>query len=299
MTLTFEDIIERVKASGDKKRLAVLSPKKRDLEVLCRAAEEGLILPLLIGDGKAVQTLVKKSSLVSLEHEIVDSKDSIKGLRRAITMARDGQVDILMQGSMAQKTFMTSIIDAKTGLLKSKRASYVSVLQVQKQDRLIFVTDSFVHNVPGIVDKQFILENAFGLAGRLGMDEPKVAVLAAIEQVNPSIASTLDAAILSKMSQRRQFGKAVVEGPLDMDCALSRVAASRKGLQSIVTGNADIYLVPGIETGYPLVEALVFFGGMKAAGILLGTAKPVILNLPFNAEENRVVEIAIAALMSP
>jgi phosphotransacetylase len=138
--------------------------------------------------------------------------------------------------------------------------------------------------------------NALKLAGLLGMDAPKVAVLAAIEQVNPGIPSTLDAAILSKMGERRQFGKAVVEGPLDIDCALSQVAAGRKGLQSVVTGNVDIYIVPEIDTGHLLAEALVFFGKMQTAGIVMGAAKPVLLNLPFVAAENRVAEIAIANL---
>jgi phosphotransacetylase len=129
------------------------------------------------------------------------------------------------------------------------------------------------------------------------MEQPKTAVLAAIEQVNPGIPSTLDAAILSKMAERRQFGNAVVEGPLDIDCALSQVAAERKGLKSIVTGNVDIYLVPEIDTGHLLAEALVFFGRMQTAGVVMGTSNPVILKMPFVSDENRIVEIALASLL--
>jgi phosphate butyryltransferase len=192
---------------------------------------------------------------------------------------------------------MGAVLDAKTGLLKGKIASCASVFQLLKQDKLILVTDTFVNTFPGVAEKQAILEQAIGLAGVLGMDSLKIAALAAIEQVNPSIASTLDAAALSKMSERRQFGNAVVEGPLDMDCALSQVAAGRKGLKSAVTGNVDVYLVPEIETGYLLVQALVFFGKMNMAGALLGMVKPVILDLPFVSDENRIVEIALASLI--
>jgi phosphate butyryltransferase len=159
------------------------------------------------------------------------------------------------------------------------------------------VTDTFINNRPTLAEKQLILEHALRLAGVLGIEAPKVAALAAIEQINLNIPSTLDAAILSKMSERKQFGKAIVEGPLDIDCALSEAAAGRKGLRSVVTGNVDIYLVPEIDTGQLLAEVLVFFGKMNMAGAIMGTTNPVILNLPFVSEEDRMVEISIAALM--
>jgi len=168
---------------------------------------------------------------------------------------------------------------------------------VERRKKLILITDTYVNNSPGIAEKQAILENALALARRLGIEQPKTAALAAIEQVNPGIPSTLDAAILSKMADRRQFGNAVVEGPLDIDCALSSVAAERKGLKSEVTGNVDIYLVPEIDTGHLLAEALVFFGRMQTAGAVMGTSSPVILKMPFVSKENRLVEIALACLL--
>ena len=241
--------------------------------------------------------LVKKSLLASLEHEIIDVKDSGGSLREAIALVRDGRADMLMQGADDQKMFLKTVLDAKTGLLKEKLASYISVFQLPKSDKVILVTDTFVNNYPGVTEKRLILEQAIKLAGVLGMEAPKVAVLAAIEQVNPSIPSTLDAAVLSKMSERKQFGNAVVEGPLDIDCALSHVAAGRKGIKSIVTGNVDIYLVPEIESGYLLAQSLVFIGRMEMAGVLMGVTKPVILNLPFVSQENRLVEIALASLI--
>jgi phosphate butyryltransferase len=204
---------------------------------------------------------------------------------------------MLMQGADGQKMFMNTVLDAKTGLLKDKLASYISVFQLPKSDKLILVTDTFVNNYPGVTEKQLILVHAIKLAGLLGIEAPKAAVLAAIEQVNPNIPSTLDAAILSKMAERGQFGNAVVEGPLDIDCALSHVAAARKGLKSDVTGNADIYLVPDIESGYLLAQSLVFLGKMEMAGVLMGMTKPVIINLPFVSRENRLVEIALASLL--
>jgi phosphate butyryltransferase len=297
MISTFQGVLEAERDGGARRRIAAPAVKKNDLDLLARAVKGGLAIPVIIGDGRAMDALVKKSPLASLEHEIVDVGESGRALPEAIRLVREGRADILMQGGLDQKAFLGAVLDAKTGLRKGKLASYASVFQLMKRDKLILVTDTFVNNFPGAAEKQIIIENAIGLAGVLGMTSLKIAALAAIEQVNPSISSTLDAAVLSKMSERKQFGNVVLEGPLDMDCALSQVAASRKGLKSEVTGNVDIYLVPDIETGYPLVQALVFFGKMKTAGVFLGTVKPVILNLPFISRENRLVEIALASLM--
>lgn len=298
MASTFKETVKEAKEGGVKKRIAVPSPKKHHMEPISRAAKEGFITPLLIGNGKAIEAMIGNSPLASLSYKIVEAGNSAETLRTAISLTRDGQADILLQGGVDQKTFMNAVLDVKTGLLKGKLASYVSVLQLHQIGKLVLVTDTFLNNFPGIVEKQLIVENALGLAGLLGMDQPKIAALAAIEQVNPSISSTLDAAILSKMSERKQFGKAFIEGPLDMDCALSQTAAARKGLQSVVTGNADIYLVPEIETGYQLIQAIVFFGKIETAGIILGTVKPVIPDLPFLSDEDRFIELALAAMIS-
>jgi phosphate butyryltransferase len=297
MAGAFADIMEAARKKAAK-RLAVPSVKKQDMDVLSRAAKEGLVVPVLVGDGKAVEALVKKSALQSLEHEIVDVKDSGRSLGTAVELVREGHADMLMQGAVDQRTFMKIVLDTKTGLLKDKLASYVSLFELPKSGKLILVTDTFVNNYPGVTEKQMILVQAINLARLLGVSAPRVAVLAAIEQVNPSIPSTLDAAILSKMAERGQFGNAVVDGPLDIDCALSHAAAERKGVKSAVTGSVDIYLVPEIESSYLLAQSLVFFGRMEMAGVLMGMTKPVIVNLPFVSPENRLMEIALASLLS-
>ena len=296
MLRSFQEIIEAAK-KGKAKKLVVSFVEKRDVELLGKAANAGLIIPCLVGDGKAIETMIRGTQLASQEYEIRDEKDPGRVLQRAIRLIREGHADILMQGNITHQAFIDAIFDAKNGLRKKKLLSYISVFGLPKQEKLILVTDTFINNNPTIYEKQLILENALQLAGILGIDTPKVAALAAIEQINLSIPSTQDAAILSKMSERKQFGNAIVEGPLDIDCALSQIAAARKGLQSVVTGNVDIYLVPEIDTGYLLAESLVFFGKMPMAGAIMGTANPVILNLPFVFAESRIAEIALAVLI--
>jgi phosphotransacetylase len=296
MIKSFNDVCETAKHLGAKK-LAVSSVAKTDLDIIARAAGLGLITPCIICDGKSMEAMIKGTPLSSLEHEIMDEKDPGKALCMAINLVREGRADVLMQGAVPHQVFVDAVLDAQSGLRKEKLVSYVSVFQLPKRGKLILVTDTFINNNPSLAEKQLILEQALRLAGILGIDAPKVAALAAIEQVNLNIPSTLDAAVLSKMSERNQFGSAVVEGPLDIDCALSKDAAARKGLRSVVTGNVDIYLVPEIDTGHLFAEALVFFGKMEPAGAVMGTTSPVILNLPFISGEGRIVDIAIASLM--
>lgn len=296
MMKSFREILEAAGKVGPR-RLAIPFASKKDIELLSKAAAAGFIIPCLIGEGKAMTAMIKDTSLASLEHEILDEKKPDKALGMAIGLIREGRAEILMQGAVKNSMLMDAVLDSKKGLRKRKLVSCISVFGLAEPRKLIFVTDSFINNRPNLAEKQIILEQAVELAGILEIKAPKVAALAAIEQINLSIHSTLDAAILSKMSERKQFGGAIVEGPLDIDCALSKVAAERKGLHSVVTGDVDIYLAPEIDTGLLLAEALVFFGGIKTAGAILGTTNPVIMNLPFVAEQDRMVDIAIAVLI--
>ncbi|MEI6313562.1 MAG: phosphate acyltransferase [Syntrophus sp. (in: bacteria)] len=296
MLNSFQEILAAAKRDGVKK-LVVPSPVATDLPLLAEAAAGGFIIPILVGDKNSLEDPIKGSLLAVEKYTLVEEKDPQQSLNRALAMVKNGEGDILMQGGASPQELLDALRDKEQGLMpKGVVISFISVFQLLKREKLILVTDTYINNNPTLVDKQKILENALQLGRILGIEAPKVAVLAAIEQVNPGIPSTLDAAILSKMGERRQFGKAIVEGPLDIDCALSHVAAGRKGLQSVVTGNVDIYLVPEIDTGHLLAEALVFFGKMQMAGMVMGTSKPVIMNLPFVSAENRRVEIALACL---
>jgi len=296
MLNSFQDILTAAKQGGVK-RLAIPEPKAADVALATAAAGAGLITPCFVGDAGAIKAQAAAVTLREGDYELWEEKDPGRALMRALTAVRTGAADIVLQGGAAPGDFVAALQDRETGLgSKGALVSYVSLYQLRKREKLILVTDTFLNNRPSLVEKQQILANALQLARLLGIETPQAAVLAAIEQVNPGIPSTLDAAILAKMGERRQFGKAVVEGPLDIDCALSKEAAGRKGVHSPVTGNVDVYLVP--ETGHLLAEALVFFGGMQTAGAVLGTTKPAVLKLPFVTEENRLVEIALAALIA-
>lgn len=294
---TFQEIRDAARKVKTSKRIIIPWTGADQVSLLGMATNVGLVTPLFIGSGKDIETLVKKSPLAKATYDIVDVTDPDEALSTAMKMIQDGQADILMQGEIPHQLFSETILNGENNLLTGKLASYVSIYQLLKRDKLIFVSDTYINDKPSLTDKVVILENVLHLARMLDINEPKVAALASIEQVNPAIPSTLDAAILSKMSQRRQFGNVTVEGPLDIDCALDKDAARRKGVESIVTGNVDIYLAPDIDVGYQLAQILVFIGKMQMIGILAGIKVPVIMDLPFVTEENKVTEIALAVVM--
>lgn len=297
MINTFSEIRNLSTTQSRVKKLVVPWPEEHTMSTVGAAVKSQIITPLFIGRGKEIERLISDSPLAGGDCEIADAGDREKGLAQAVTLIREGDGDILMQGGIPHQAFISAVANRDGGLLTGRLASFVSVYELLKRDKLILITDTYINNKPSLPDKIAILENALGLARILDCEAPRVAALASIEQVNPVIPSTLDGAILSKMSLRHQFGAVVVEGPLDIDCALDKKAAQRKGVSSEVTGSADIYLVPDIDVGYPLAQLLVYIGRMQMIGVMAGTRKPVILDIPFVSPENKVTEIALAAVM--
>ncbi|MFH1081426.1 MAG: phosphate acyltransferase [Pseudomonadota bacterium] len=297
MISTFKDILTRAKAAGKGKRAAMAAPDLRQLKMLKAAAQAGLIMPVLVGDSKKLEDLCRGTTLAASDCRIVHEPDPSRALARAIALVKNREADILLQGGTNHQAFIDQVADAKAGLMNGRLMSHVSVFELPERNKIFLVTDTYIQNRPSLAEKQWILENALRLAALLEIPRPKVAVLAAIEQVNPGIPSTLDAAILSKMADRRQFGDIILEGPLDMDCALDRNAAARKGVHGEVAGNVDIYLAPEMDTGYSLAQLLVYIGKMQMAGVLMGTGSPVVLDLPFVSPDNKAIEIALAVLL--
>lgn len=297
MMVNFAEIVASAQKRGRRRLVLAPATNERIIRVISDAVDSDLIFPIFVGDGKVIEELLKVNPVLSGNCEIIDETDHQKSVSRAISMIKEKRADILMQGNIDHQLFIDSILDREKGLLQSNLASFVSVFEMLTKEKLMMVTDSYINNLPTLAEKQSITENAIRLASVLGIGSPKIAALSAIEQVNPAIPSTLDAAIFSKMSERGQFGDVTIEGPLDIDCAMSQEAAARKGVSSVVTGNVDIYLTPDIEAGYSLSQLLVFIGRMPMAGVLMGTSRPVILDLPFVSNDNKLVEIAIAVLL--
>ena len=297
MMTSFEQIRKEAKAKGKKRVVVAPVPAAMDFGALSSALAEGLVSPIVIGSSDALSSWVKGLGKKASEIEIIEEPDAARALAIAIDMLKKGEADILMRGALDPNRFLQTVLDKEKGLLKERVASLVSVFDPPDVERVTMATDTYINSFPSIVEKVTITENVIRLARVLGFDSPKIAALSAIEQVNPAIPSTLDAAILSKMAERGQFGDVTLEGPLDIDCAVSRRAATRKGVHSAVTGQGDIYLVPNVEAGFLMAELSVFIGKTPMACALMGVSHPVVLNLPFVPAENRLTEIALAVLL--
>jgi phosphate butyryltransferase len=297
MMTSFDQIRKEAKAKGKKRIVVAPVPAAMDFGALSAALAEDLVSPIVIGSSDALSSWVKGLGKKASEIEIIEEPDAMRALALAIDMLKKGEADILMRGSLDPNRFLQAVLDKEKGLLKERVASLVSVFDPPGVERVTMTTDTYINSFPSIVEKVTITENVIRLARVLGFDSPKIAALSAIEQVNPAIPSTLDAAILSKMAERGQFGDVTLEGPLDIDCAVSRRAATRKGVHSSVTGQGDIYLVPNVEAGLLMAELSVFIGKTPMACALMGVSHPVVLNLPFVPAENRLTEIELAVLL--
>jgi phosphate acetyltransferase len=215
----------------------------------------------------------------------------------SVALCRSGEALAMMKGSLHTDELMKAVMQRETGLRSGRRISHVFVMDTPAYARTVLITDAAINIAPELEDKIHIVQNAIDLAHALGIPEPRVALLSAMETVNPKIQSTLDAAALCKMADRRQIKGGILDGPLAFDTAVSVKAAKIKGLVSPVTGKADILVVPDLESGNMLAKQLEYFGGAQLAGIVLGARVPIILTSRADSAETRLTSCAVAVLL--
>jgi phosphate acetyltransferase len=215
-----------------------------------------------------------------------------------VALAREGKVEGLMKGSLHTDELMSEVVDKATGLRTERRISHVFLMDVPTYPRPLLITDAAVNVSPSLEDKMDIVQNAIDLARMLRIAEPKVALLAAVETVNPKMPATLDAAALCKMADRGQIKGGLLDGPLAFDNAISVAAARTKGIRSLVAGQADILLVPDIESGNMVAKQLEYLAEALSAGIVLGAKVPIVLTSRADSAESRTASTAIAVVMA-
>jgi phosphotransacetylase/acyl dehydratase len=277
---------------------AVAHPCDRDsLLGAIEAARRNLIVPVLVGPAARIEAVAAAHGVDITPYRLVNTAHSHASAATAVALARNGEVETLMKGSLHTDEIMSAVVASQTGLRTERRVSHVFVMDVPAYDRILFVTDAAINIEPTLAEKADIAQNAIDLARSLGVETPKMAILSAVEVVNPAIKSTLDAAALCKMSDRGQIQGAVLDGPLAFDNAISEFAARTKRIQSPVAGIADILLVPDIESGNMLAKQLQYFAGADSAGIVLGARVPVILTSRADNVRMRMGSAAVAKLV--
>ena len=260
------------------------------------AAEAEIILPFLVGPVAKICAVAEKLKFNLGRYEIVDVPHSHAAAEKAVELVRLGKAELLMKGSLHTDELLAEVVRKDTGLRTERRISHVLVMDVPTYPKPLFITDAAVNIFPSLEDKVDIVKNAIELAQALGLKEPKVAVLSAVETVNSKLPSTIDAAALCKMADRGQITGGLLDGPLAFDNAISREAAEIKHIKSEVCGDADILLVPDLEAGNMLYKELMFLANADAAGIVLGARVPIILTSRADSARTRMASCAVAAL---
>ncbi len=262
------------------------------------AAKRKLIDPVLVGPEGKIREAAQAAGVDITPYRIVDTEHSHAAAEKAVAMARAGEVEAIMKGSLHTDELMGAVVPSATGLRTTRRISHIFIMDVPTYPRVLLVTDAAINIAPGLKEKADIVQNAIDLAHALGVGEPKVAILSAVETITPDIPSTLDAAALCKMADRKQITGGVLDGPLAFDNAVSEQAARTKKIDSPVAGRADILLVPDLEAGNMLAKQLQYLAGADAAGIVLGTRVPIVLTSRADSVRTRLASIAVMALVA-
>ncbi|MCF8197658.1 MAG: bifunctional enoyl-CoA hydratase/phosphate acetyltransferase [Sulfuritalea sp.] len=279
--------------------MAVVHPcDAESLKGALLARDRGLIVPTLVGPEEKIRQLAKANKLDLHGCTLINVAHSHAAAEIAVSLAREGQVEALMKGSLHTDELMSEVIDKVTGLRTERRISHVFLMDVPTYPRLLLITDAAVNVAPDLEDKVDIVQNAIDLALMLKIASPKVAILAAVETVNIKMQATLDAAALCKMADRGQITGGLLDGPLAFDNAISLVAARTKGIHSAVAGQADILLVPDIESGNMLAKQLEYLADALTSGIVLGARVPIVLTSRADSAETRTASTAIAVVMA-
>ncbi|HEY3704680.1 MAG TPA: bifunctional enoyl-CoA hydratase/phosphate acetyltransferase [Terracidiphilus sp.] len=278
---------------------AVVHPCDRNsLLGAIQAAERGLIEPTLIGPERKIRAVAEEEGIDLSPYRIVSTEHSVAAAERAVALVRAGEIDSLMKGSLHTDELMGAVVSSATGLRTARRISHVFIMDVPAYPRILLVTDAAINVAPTAKEKVDIAQNAIDLAHVLGIEEPRVAILAAVETVNTTMQATIDAAILCKMADRGQITGGILDGPLAFDNAISEEAARIKKITSPVAGRADILLVPDLEAGNILAKQLEYLAGANGAGIVLGARVPIVLTSRADSARNRLTSSAIMKLVA-
>ena len=295
----FHKLIENVKNLPTKKMAVAAAEDEYVLESVKIAKEEGLAESILVGDEKKIRELAKGLNMDLSGYEIINEVEPAKAALKAVKLVHDGKADMYMKGLISTKDFLRSVLDKEVGLRTGRVLTHVGVFEVKGIDQLLFLSDQAFIMYPTLEEKVKIIENALDIANACGIQNPKVAPLAAVEVVNPKMPETVDAAEFTKMNAEGKIKGCVIDGPLSLDMAISKEACShKKGLNRKITGDADILLFPDIHTGNVAYKMLVHTSHFLNGAILSGTSAPVILTSRSDSVATKVNSIALASVLA-
>lgn len=297
MYCNYNQIVDEIKSRGQIIVSVAVAQDKEVLLAIKLAQDAGFAQAILVGDGDLITPMLAEVGL-SEGVQVIHEPDIRVAALRAVSLVRNGQAQVLMKGLINSSDFLRAVLNKEEGLRTGRLLSHLGCFEVAGQEKLLFITDGGMNIAPSLQEKKEILVNSMLALHAMGMKEPRVAVLTANEVVNGKMPATVDAKALADMSIRGELPKGIVEGPIALDVAVSREAAKHKGIESKISGNVDLMVMPNIETGNALGKSLIYFAKGKMAGIVLGATHPIVMTSRSETPEGKMNSIALACLVN-
>lgn len=292
----FQELIAKVQNNDNKKRVAVAAAHdEHTLEAVFRASSDKLVAPVLIGDKTEITDILHKLSIQFNEEKIVNTESDAEAAEKTVELINAGKADFIMKGKLQTADLLKAVVNKEKGLRTGSVMSHVAILEIPAYHKLIAITDGGMMMYPNADEKKQIIENAVNVFLNMGYECPKVAVLAAVETVNPKMPEAVDADILKKMNQDGEIKNCIVEGPISVDLTFNRESAKIKGYESPVTGEADILIAPNITAGNIMSKALLEFAGGTMAGMIVGAKVPIVLTSRGATSEEKYLSLVLSA----
>lgn len=297
MIKNFEDLLDQVKSNKKKKIVVAAAEDIEVLEVVEQINELGLAEFILIGDKGKIEKIATENNK-KIDAEIINEANHKSAAEKAVEMIVNGQADVIMKGLLHTGVFLKAILNKEKGINLGKQISQISVFEKEDEDGFQLLSDCAMAIQPNLNEKKQIIENAVELAIKIGYQKPKVALLSALEIVNPDIPDTLEAAVLSKMGDRGQINNAVIDGPFALDNAISLEAAQIKGVTGEVAGKADILIAPNLQVGNVLHKALTYYAHKEVAAAVIGAGAPIVMTSRTDSVSTKILSIALCSYIS-
>jgi len=292
---SLDSFVEIAKKKPRKKIAVAAAEDDNVIGAVMSAYEHGIVTPILVGDAGKIKTLCSELNHNIDSIEIIDEPNPALSARKAVKLVKDGNAQILMKGLVNTADFLRAVLDKENGLRKGELLSHIGFFELAQYHKLIALTDAAQNVAPTLEDKISILKNSVDLFNKLGYEKPKVALVAAVETINPKMEATVHAALITMMNKRGQIKGCIVDGPLAFDNIVSKEAATHKGIISDVAGDADLILAPNIEVGNALYKSFTYFAQAFVAAIILGASVPIVLTSRADSERSKLMSIALAA----
>ncbi len=298
MIKSLKELVSLAKGKGKKTLSVAVAHDKEVLTAVTEAVKIGIIDAILVGDEEGIKKIAKEENLHMDSIKIVNEKDIKKAAAKAVEFVSNGQANFIMKGMLGTADLLRAVLNKEAGLRGKGLLSHVMLYDVPAYHKLIFLTDGGMVPYPNLEEKVGILNNAVKVAHKLEIENPKIAPICAVEVVNPAMQATIDASVLSQMNKRGQIKGCIIDGPLGLDNAISKIAAEHKGIISDVAGDADILLVPNIESGNFLGKSMTYFANAEAAGVIMGAKCPVVLVSRADSAQSKLYSIALGSVIS-